>query len=758
MLVSLGVYAQDRTVAGKVVDAADGTGIPGVSVQVKGTTKGAQTDVNGAYKIAVSGNQLLVFSSVGYVTQEVGTGARSTIDVKLNTDARELEQIVVVGYGTVKKKDAIGAVSSIGAKDFNKGIVTSPEQLLQGRVSGVSITQNNGEPGGAINIRIRGTSSVVGSSNPLFVVDGIPLTDENSTAGSNGSGLGGGAARNPLNFLNPEDIASMDVLKDAAATAIYGSRGANGVVMITTKKGKAGKGGLEYNFSVGMSAITKRFNLLSASEYIAAGGQNQGGSTDWQDQLFRTGITQQHNLAYGGGDASGSYRVSLGYLDQQGIIQGSGIKRFSGSFNGSKKFINDRLTVGINLNTSNTQDQGVPVTDNSGFSGDLLAGILKSNPTMKIYNANGTYNQPGISEPNPMAILGLSKDNTNTLRALGNLNMEFQIVKGLKFKTVYGFDKSLSARKAALSRDLVVQNVDKIGQAFFNDIELDNATWSNFFTLDKAIGSASINATLGYEYQKFDVFRKSATATSFRTSDLDLMINNAAAADNSKGFGSQINNSNAATDELQSYFGRVQASAGNFSANATVRIDGSTRFGGNNKYGTFPSAGIAYNIGNEDFIPKDVFNELKLHAAYGITGNQAIPHDLFQQRQRYSGWGFNADATSINGGGLNVVAFANPNLKWEQTAQWNVGLDFSLKGGRISGGIDVYNRNTTDLLIQVTSAQPASTPFTWVNLPANIYNRGVELSLAVQAVESKDFTWEILGNGAFNSNKVENWG
>jgi TonB-dependent starch-binding outer membrane protein SusC len=759
LLMSLGVYAQDRTVTGKVTDAADGSGIPGVTVSIKGTSKGTQTDASGAYKITVGSGTTLVFSSVGYINQEVAAGSRSVIDVALATDSKELEQVVVVGYGTVKKKDAIGAVSAIGAKDFNKGIVTSPEQLLQGRVPGVAITQNNGEPGGAINIRVRGTSSVVGNPNPLFVVDGVPLTDDGSTGGTNGSGLGSGAARNPLNFINPEDIASVDILKDASATAIYGSRGANGVVMITTKKGKSGRGGLEYNYSLGVSSITKRFNLLSASEFVAAGGANQNGSTDWQNELFRTAISQQHNIAYGGGDGSGSYRISLGYLDQQGIVKGSGLKRFSVSFNGNKKFINDKLTVGINLNTSSTADQAVPITDNSGFSGDLLAAVLKSNPTMSIYKADGvTFNQPGITEPNPLAILNFSKDNTNTIRALGNINAEIQLFKGLKFKTIYGFDRSISARKAALSRDLVVQDTQNVGRAYFSDIELDNTTWSNFFTYDKELSKNSfINATLGYEYQRFENYNKFSQATNFRTSNLDLMLNNVASANNQNGFGSIISNSGANTNELQSYFARVQGGMGNFLVNATVRIDGSTRFGGNNKYGTFPSVGAAWKLIDESFIPKDVFSDLKLRAAYGITGNQAIPHNLYQERQRYSGWGFNADATQINGGGINTVAFANPDLKWEQTAQWNIGLDFALKSGRVSGSIELYNRKTTNLLIPVNSAQPAAQPFVWKNLDANIYNRGVEIGLTVLAVDSKDFSWEIMANGAFNTNKVEDF-
>jgi TonB-dependent starch-binding outer membrane protein SusC len=355
--LSMTVIAQDVTVSG-TVKGTDGTGLPGVTVQAKGTTKGTQTNIDGTYKLAgIAKNATLIFSFVGMETQEVAVGNRSVVDVVLKDDSKALEEVVVVGYGTVKKKDATGAVSAIGAKDFNQGIVTSPEQLMQGRVAGVAITQNNGEPGGAINIRIRGTTSVNSGTQPLFVIDGVPLTDDGSTAGGNASGLGNTTARNPLNFLNPDDIASIDILKDASATAIYGSRGANGVVLVTTKKGKGGsKGGLEYSVSTGFSSITKRYDLLTADAFKAAGGFNEGGSTDWQKEAFRTGITQQHNLAYGGGDASGNYRVSFGYLDQQGIVKNSSIKRYSGGFNGNKKFINNRLTIGVNLTVANTSN------------------------------------------------------------------------------------------------------------------------------------------------------------------------------------------------------------------------------------------------------------------------------------------------------------------------------------------------------------------------------------------------------------------
>jgi TonB-linked SusC/RagA family outer membrane protein len=755
MFFSFSVLAQDITVSGKVSDKS-GDGLPGVTVQLKGSSKGVATDMNGSYSIAgVPANGTLSFTFVGMTSQEVAIGGRSTINVTLADDAALLEEVVVVGYGTVKKKDATGAVNAIGTKDFQKGIVTSPEQLMQGRVAGVQITQNSGEPGGGINVRIRGTSSVYGGNQPLFVIDGVPLSSDNTSSGGDSQGLGRQPAKNPLNFLNPDDIESIDILKDASATAIYGSRGAQGVVLITTKKGK-GKGTLDYGYSLGISSITKKYDLLDAKAFAAANPtQNQGGNTDWQDELFRTAPTQQHNLSFGGGDATGNYRFSVGYLDQQGIILTSGIKRYSVGFNGGKKFINNKLNITSNVNLANNKDNGIAISENSGYTGDLLAAIIKSNPTMPVYKSAGVFTQPGITEPNPLAIVNMTKDRTNTLRALGNISAELDLFEGLKFKTVVGFDQSLSSRKTAYSKDLSLDGVLNIGRLYIRDIEMSNRLWENYFTYDKTFGKASLNALLGYSYQSFDVYSKSASMANFATNNLDVMTNNLASADASKAPSNVVNNSNRDFDELQSYFTRVNLNMGKVLVTGTLRVDGSTKFGGNNKYGYFPSGAVKYKLIEENFVPKNVFSDLALRVGYGLVGNQNIPHNLYDRRDRYAGWGANQGATDISGGGLNAVAFNNPNLKWESTSTLNIGLDYALAGNRVSGNIEFYEKHTKDLLFQVVSAQPAPTPFVWKNLDTDIQNRGLELGLNVVAVDSKAFTWEVVANAAFNKNLIK---
>lgn len=504
-------FAQ-RTISGMVTDGENNEPLVGASVVVTGTTKGTLTDVDGKYTLSdVPANAAsLTFSFTGYANVTIPLGSSNVIDAKL-AGGSILNEVVVVGYGTVRKVDATGAVNSVAEKDFNKGTNTSVEQLLQGRAAGVNITQNSGQPGGGINVRIRGTSSVRSGNNPLFVVDGVPLSGDDVSAGGDDAGLGRSAPKNPLNFLSPEDIEKIDILKDASATAIYGARGANGVVLITTKKGK-GKGTLEYAYSLGASSITKKYDLLSATEFVAAAGasQNQGSQTDWQDVMFRTGLAHNHQVSYGGGSDKGSYRFSFGYLNQEGIIQNSAIKRYNARFNGEQKFWNDKLTVGVQLTAAQIHDDNVPITDNSGFNGDLLGSILKSNPTIPIYQYDKTrtkldcdtctvFQYPGSTpEPTPAAILKYNKDFTNTLKALGNLTADLEIMDGLHFKTALGFDRSMSSRKNAYSRDFNQNDVIGKGRLYLNDIQINNSLWENYFTYNKKFGSVNFTGLLGY--------------------------------------------------------------------------------------------------------------------------------------------------------------------------------------------------------------------------------------------------------------------
>jgi TonB-dependent starch-binding outer membrane protein SusC len=755
-----------RTVTGTVTDAESGEALIGATVTVVGTTRGASTDVSGNYRIEVpNGATQLRFAYTGYKETTLALGAGNTLNASLAPGAL-LEEVVVVGYGSVRKTDATGAVTSVTEKDFNNGLIVAPEQLIQGRAAGVAITTSSGQPGAGINIRIRGTSSVRAGNNPLFVVDGVPLSGDDATAGGLDVGFGRSASRNPLTFINPADIASIDVLKDASATAIYGSRGANGVVIITTKKGQSGTGALDYNYNLGISQISKKYDLLNASEFIkayetfngaaAAQALNGGANTDWQDQILRTAISHNHNLSYSGGNASGSYRISFAYNDQEGIVKNTGLQRYSGRFNADKKFINDKLRISTQATISNIKDLAAPFSDNAGFEGDLIGAALKANPTQAIRDRDGKFIQLSNTEPNPAAMLEYTKDFTNTLRALASVSAEYQITKSLSFRTVGGFDRSFSARKAAYSRDLNVTGISGLGRLALQNIEINNRLWENYFTYNKNLGTVNLNAVAGYSYQRFDYSTQAFEFSNFRTSDVDIMMNNFASANQSAGKGVVGRNSSNAIDELQSYFGRVNLSIKDkYNFTATVRADGSTKFGGDNKYGIFPAFAFKWRLIEESFCP-DMFSDLGLRLGYGITGNQEIPHNRYTKRQRYGDWDLDNNA-NVTGGGLADVAFANPGLKWESTSQINVGLDFGFAKGRISGSLDFYNKTTNDLLIQVTAAQPAVSDFVWRNLDADVVNTGAELSLNLVAVDKADFRWNVLLNGAYNKNEVKNF-
>jgi iron complex outermembrane receptor protein len=774
MVLVANIASAQRTVMGKVTDAETNEPLIGASVTVIGTTRGAVTDIDGKYRVDVpAGSTQLRFAYTGYKEIELTLGASNEVNQSL-APGNALSEVVVVGYGSIRKTDATGAVTSVTEGSFNRGVISSPEQLIQGRAAGVQVTSASGEPGGGINIRIRGTSSVRNGNNPLFVVDGVPLSGDDVSSGGSDAGFGTSSARNPLNFLNPNDIASIDILKDASATAIYGSRGANGVVLITTKKGGSGKGTLSYDYSLGVSKITKKYDLANKAEFLdgykklngeaAAILVNKGGDTDWQDQVFRTALTHQHNLSFGASNNGGDYRFSVSSQNQEGIVRESGMKRLSARFNGSKKFMNDRLTIATQITVSTIHDDNAAITNNAGFEGDLLGSTLKSNPTypVKVKRtptsavADSLY-QFSNSEPNPVAILELSRDYTNTIRTLGNISAEYKIFEGLTFKTVAGLDESMSSRTVAYSRDLNLQSTLGKGRLYYSDVNSNTRLWENYFNYTKSFGKTNLTALLGYSYQSFGNSGKSFEMTNFQTSNLDLMINNNASSNQASGKNSIVaRNSYNNTDELQSYYGRVNLSfADKYLFTATLRADGSTRFGGNNKYGYFPSFSFKWRLIEESFVP-DAFSDLGLRIGYGVTGNQSIPHNLYQRRTRYNDWDISSNG-DINGGSQGDVAFQNPDLKWESTAQVNVGVDFAFLKGRVAGSVDLYNKNTSDLLIQLTSAQPASQDFTWTNLNANVINQGVELNLNLAAVTGKDFSWNILLNGAYNKNEVKNF-
>lgn len=822
VLLMLGAFTSfaQRTVTGKVTASDDGSPVPGVNVLEKGTNNGTASDASGNYSITVGDNAVLIFSFVGYATQEVAVSGRNTVDVSLQLDVTALSEVVVIGYGAVNKRDLTGAVGSIKSEEFNRGIIASPEQLIQGKIAGVQITSASGEPGAGVNLRIRGTSSVRGNNNPLFVVDGIPLSGDNVSAGGADFGRGGSSAKNPLNFINPNDIESIDILKDASATAIYGSRGANGVVIITTKSGRGKKSQLEYTTNLSLSKQAKTYDVLNATEFLNAyedlGGDpdliNFGSNTNWQEEVNRTAVSQNHNVAFGNSYGSGNYRLSLSYDDQEGIIKNSSMQRYTARLNLNHSFLQDKLKVGVQALVSKVDDQAAPITNSAGFEGDLLATSIFYNPTIPNLPTNFIQNRFGETaelypgDPaNPLSLLKYHKDVTATNRNLVNLSVGYDITKELNFKVNTGFDRANSLRTSAMSGlQNKIGNVAGNGRAFLTDQKNYSDLLEAFFTYQKNYGSSSLNVMVGYSYQQFENSGRNANAANFGDqTNMDWMITLLKEADRAArnfipgdwiqyeyqednamrvydlfnangptvttytvaanptlpliGPRGVVGSKYANVNELQSFFARGNYNIGEkYFLTASIRADGSTRFGSNNKYGIFPSAAAKWRLTEENFIPA-LFDELAVRVGYGITGNQEFGHHLYSGRQQFGGVGLNNAGELQAQAGLVNVTFPNPDLQWEQTSQINFGVDFGFFNSRINGSLDVYRKNTTKLLMQTFSAQPAPTPFVWENLDADVINSGVELTLNTVAVSAQDFSLDFGFNIAYNKNIVKNF-
>lgn len=741
-----------------IVKDEQGEPMIGVSVQVKGKTEGTVTDIDGNYTLPTEDGATLIFSYIGYKKQE--KKAMPSMAVILNPDAEELNEVVVVGYGTMKKSDLTGSVSAVKSKDFNKGLVTSPSQLIQGRVSGVNITNNGGEPGGGVTIRVRGSNSIRSGQDPLYVVDGVPLdvSDDQQPSGASIAGVGSSASKNPLNFLNPDDIESIDILKDASATAIYGARGANGVIMITTKKGSEGQSKVSYSAYASLSHLPKQYDVLSADRYRSFGEEkgvkidDGGASTNWQDEIFRTAFAQNHNLSLSGGFKGGSYRASLGYQNQEGIVKRSGMEKYTGRFYVNQKTFNDRLNLEASITATRTNDRRVPIGESGGFEGDVLLSALKVNPTYPVYNEDGSYFQKSKDVRNPVAMINLTNDRTQTDRLLANIAGTIDIWKDLKYKMNVAFDEMKATRKVTQNKELIYLT-DK-GTVDINNVEGSSFLIENYLTYNFNIGKKHrFNLLAGHSYQHFRNYRYGMSVNGFEVDNIDYIYDLA--------FGKNkqiVGTSNVTVNELQSFFGRVNYNLmEKYLLTVNFRADGSTKFGENNKYGLFPSAALAWRMSEEEFIKKlDFFDNLKLRTSWGITGNQEIPNKISQILLGSTGG-------AIMDGGANVVPgitltrTPNPDLKWERTEQINAGIDFGIFNNRLTGTIDYFSKTTKDVLLEVYSIAPAPTTMVWQNVPGmKILNRGWEIGLNGVLITNKDWQWNAGVNFSRIKNKVEN--
>ncbi|MFT2007312.1 TonB-dependent receptor [Pontibacter sp. 13R65] len=740
------------TITGRVTDAQN-EGLPGVTVLLKGTTIATPTSIDGSYSLTVpDGNGTLVFSFVGYQTQEVSVSNRSTINVTLATDAKALDEVVVVGYGTQKEKDVTGSVTSVSAENFNKGPQQSPQQLIQGKMSGVQISQNSGKPGGSNTVRIRGGTSVTGSNEPLYVIDGVPIATAPSTRQNNVGDIFDQEPVNPLMTLNPNDIESVTVLKDASATAIYGSRGANGVIVITTKKGAQGRTQTSYSALVGISTVPNRLDMLTADEYRQATSDlgltitDLGANMNWQDEIFRTAITHDHNLSLSGGSANTQYRASLGYGSQEGVVLGSDLDRLNARVNVNHNALDGKLGFDLRVTAGQINSQTAPISNTvGGESGtNMLYDAYVFNPTFPVYNEQGEFNHVSLFTVNPISYADEIDDQRIARRFLGNLSTTYQIVGPLSVNLNLGHTYQDN------SRNSYIYKASPLG-AGVNGLANTQSTkdWTNLlettFNFQKDFGKHSINAIAGYSFQYFADEGIRARATGF-ISDA-FKWNSLQAASNVLEL-STYKESN----KLISYYSRINYNfADRFLVTATVRRDGSSRFGSGNKWGIFPSASVAWRISEENFFPSSFISDLKLRGSYGVTGNQEIGN-----LNSITTLGASTQGYVVGGVRRTIVLpqqYANPNLQWEQTAQLNVGVDFQIMSGRIYGKVDYYRKETTDLLLRFAIPSPSVVSTQLANV-GSVENKGFEFEIGSRVFDKGNFSWRTDLNLSANRNKI----
>ena len=770
LVLALSGVAQDRVVSGKVTSAEDGSALPGVNVLVKGTTNGAVTDVDGKYSLSVASGGTLVFSFIGLKSVEVPIGERTVVDLAMAADVQQLSEVVIVGYGSQIKQDLTGNIARVKGQDIASFPLPSVDAALQGKAAGVYVNSQSGKLGQAVTVRVRGTSSISAGSQPLYVVDGIPVTvDSQSTFGG---------STNPMADINPNDIESLDVLKDASAAAIYGSRAANGVILITTKKGKAGKTNISVNYQTGTSQETKRVDFLDSQQYAElifrsakynddrfgvlttdpssdtqyakdlmsyhSYGQwdtDPNTTYDWQDVAFQKGKYDQMDLQVNGGNEKTKFFGSLQYLDQDGIMVGNSLNRISGRLN-LDHTANDWLTIGFSMSLARTLNVRLP--GDNAFSNPLQAvALLPMSPFKDPNTGLSTGTPPGDVNVglyyNPLLNIEYGRFAQESFRNLSNAYLSAKIISGLTFKSEFGVDL-LTQNEEGYFQSQTIRNQTRAtnGVGTNNGAFVVNYNTNNYFNYIKEFGKSAIDVTAGMQYQQ------STTKTNF-IEGLDFPSDSykkiASAATKSGGSSTETN------FRFNSLFFRTNYKFNErYLATISVRRDGSSRFGSNSRYGVFPAGSLGWVMSEENFLKSiNPISFLKLRASYGQVGNAEIGN--FPQLGLFSG-----DAGYAGAAGQRPSQLGNPDLKWETTAQMDVGIDFGLFDNRLTGEIDYYEKKTSGLLLNVNV--PATSGFmTQTRNVGKLENSGFELVLNSQNFTGK-FKWSTNFNMAFNKNKV----
>jgi len=758
---TLPAFAQEKSISGTVSDASTKEPLVGVTVQVAGTTNGAATDFDGKFTLKVNSGQKLVISFVGYVSQTIAVGQQTTFKIALAPQTQGLDEVVVIGYGTVKKNDATGAVSTVSSKDFAKGGITSPQDLIVGKSAGTVITSSGGAPGSGATIRIRGGSSMSASNDPLIIIDGFPVSN---------SGISGLA--NPLTTINPNDIETFTVLKDASATAIYGSRASNGVILITTKKGSAGKPmKIEYNGTMSVNTIPAYMDVLSGDETramaydlasksavgLSMASLNRLGkeNTNWQKQIYQNALAHDHNISMSGGIKTMPYRASLGYTNQNGILKTTNMERSTLAIGLDPTFLDNHLKVSVNLKGSYTKqnfgDQGAvgsavfydptqPVNNgNTKFGGYYTWVNLSDVLADGTMDPNGSPNPIGVS--NPVAMLNQTDNKSTVQRSLGNVQFDykFHFLPELRANLNLGYDYFTTKGHNNASSDAAFTFRNGIGRK--NDYSQTGKSqlldfYLNYVKEIKSIKS-KIDATAGYSWQHF-------------YKDGSSFVRN--------GDETQISDNSTFINEnyLVSFFGRLNYTLlDRYLLTVTIRDDGSSRFAEANRWGLFPAAALAWKLKDESFLKNvNAVSDLKLRLGWGITGQQDIGNDFpYLPVYRES----TATAQYQFGNTFYKTMRPNPydaNIKWEQTTTYNAGLDFGFMKNRITGSIDAYKRETKDLLNFIPIAAGSNfSNFLTTNV-GNLENKGIEFSINGQIIQSKDLNWSVGFNAAYNENKI----
>ncbi|WP_340153010.1 SusC/RagA family TonB-linked outer membrane protein [uncultured Marivirga sp.] len=745
VFITLQLQAQERTVSGTVSDAITGETLPGTSVKIKGTSQGTTTSLEGEYKLEVDANDVLIFSFIGYSKQEIVVGARSIIDVQMQEDISQLGEVVVVGYGTQEEKDVTGVVSTVKEESFNRGQIASPERLITGKIAGVDVTPGNTRAGGG-GITIRGVGSINAQAQPLIVVDGVPISND----GSSGT-------RNANNFINPADIESVTVLKDASATAIYGSRGAAGVILYTTKSGKKGQNTVTYDGSFAFSEVLREPDFLSTQNFRNAirqfSPQNEGRlgdqDTDWFNEVTRSTLSQNHNLSFSGATEKINYLVSVNHMDNKEVLRGDRNQVTRLSMRLKTTVLNDHLDITFNTKNALTNDQYKP---------NVVGGAVSFDPTKPVYDSEaeefGGYYEWDVSsiDPiNPVSTLEQTQSIGENRRSFNSINFDLKIpgIEGLTWSATGSYDLRNGQNKVFEPFTLRNDNRDGYMQRSTN-----NAYTTTLFTTlnyNKSFGSHDIDVLGGYEFQ--EVFRET---TGYEGINL---------TDDSKGFNDptviprefiDLYRAIPITNQLQSYFGRINYSYDDkYLLTVTGRMDGSTRFGFGNKYGFFPSAALGWRIIEEDFFEglTGTFNDLKLRVGWGQTGNQNIGDYLYDK------FYFLSDASATYQFGDEYIQLlrptaVDPNIQWERLISTNIGIDFSLLNGRLSGTLDFYDKTTDQLLFNVPVAAATNVGDRVTTNIGEMNNKGVELGLNFIAIDNEKFGWDIGYNFTYNQNKI----